>query len=62
MTVQPLFPHEIAAFLRDSGLIYKAAADRLETRIAAYGERRLRLQAPSRVPISAPPPRKFGEH
>ena len=38
MTVQPLSPHEIAAFLQDSGLIDKAAADRLETRIVAYGD------------------------
>ncbi len=40
MTVQPLSPHEIAAFLLDSGFIDKAAADRLETRIAAYGDSR----------------------
>jgi hypothetical protein len=40
MTVQPLTPHEIAAFLQDSGLIDKAAAGRLETRIAAYGDSR----------------------
>jgi len=40
MTVQPLTPHEIAAFLLDSGVIDKAAAGRLETRIAAYGDSR----------------------
>jgi hypothetical protein len=40
MTVQLLSPHEIAAFLQDSGLIDKAAAGRLETRIAAYGDSR----------------------
>jgi hypothetical protein len=40
MTTAPLSPHEIATFLLDSRLIDKAAADRLETRIAAYGDRR----------------------
>src|SRR5271163_988163 len=40
MTTAPLSPHEIATFLLDSGFIDKAAADRLETRIAAYGDRR----------------------
>lgn len=37
----PLFsPHEIASFLLDSGLIDKGTAERLEARIAAYGESR----------------------
>jgi hypothetical protein len=40
MTVEPLTPHEIAAFLLDSGLIDKGTASRLETRIAAYGDSR----------------------
>ena len=38
MTTAPLSPHEIATFLLDSGFIDKAAADRLETRIVAYGD------------------------
>ena len=42
MTIAPLSPHEIATFLLDSRLIDKAAADRLETRIAAYGDSRER--------------------
>ena|ERR1022692_16695 len=40
MTTAPFSPHEIAAFLLDSGLIDKASADRLETRIVAYGDNR----------------------
>ena len=40
MTVPSLSPHEIAALLLDSGLIDKGSAERLETRIAAYGETR----------------------
>src|ERR1022692_4539684 len=42
MTSAPLSPHEIATFLLDSRLIDKAAADRLETRIVAYGDSRER--------------------
>ena len=40
MTTAPFSPHEIAANLLDSGFIDKAAADRLETRIVAYGDSR----------------------
>jgi hypothetical protein len=40
MTTAPLSPHEIATFLLDSGLIDKAAADLLESRIAAHGDSR----------------------
>jgi hypothetical protein len=42
MTIALLSPHEIATFLLDSRLIDKAAADRLETRIVAYGDSRER--------------------
>jgi hypothetical protein len=40
MTIPPLSPHEIAAFLLDPGLIDRASADRLEKRIIAYGDSR----------------------
>jgi len=40
MTTALFSPHEIATFLLDSGLIDQAAADRLEARIVAYGDRR----------------------
>ena len=40
MTGPFLSPHEIATFLLDSRLIDKAAADRLEKRIVAYGDSR----------------------
>ena len=40
MTEAPLSPNEIVALLLDPGLIDRGTADRLETRIAAYGETR----------------------
>jgi hypothetical protein len=40
MTVPLFSPHEITTFLLDSGFIDKATADRLETRIIAYGDSR----------------------